>query len=1074
MAKSDLTPNAQFPWIWEHTTPVANQGCGGCPMSGLSGHKSCVAFKFGDTGPNTDQRLSLPDLRAMQYEVMRKERDAIGWFGSQPGFLYNARDSYNYSDAVGATIVSASGNLLTVDFGEADPRNVTLYAARRRAESDIGLTFWVPGYGGFGVVQPGDGVEYGGNSILHAKSRPTVKEIVSCSGSQVTYRLDQDCSNAMVPVDPDDPNTTFTVGFWNQAGNPEDWLHIQHPTYLKGKRKRRVIDVSSLPANKIHTLSSKAVAHPPGFLGDVFVIEGWDAENEEWVRIGDDADRLFTRTFADGTYDAVVSLGSQKPDYANEPEEALTDLTSTWQSLRITFYEESADGCKSQCYKRCKHAKIDYTRSIANYGAPNGVGVDADGLHWYCSARKYPVFVLSDLYDRLSQWPDIIPGEDGIMDTVTIEWRTASGVENFPQSGQCLQYGTCDMFEPSENDQDNNAIWRYEYHAGRALRDLWGACNTRIRQHLPGYSQSWNFTVERIKHAGLQWLAFLDLDTPIGLHPKMQFVGVGTWGTAVGTRTDGNNVYIEDKWAHNYDDDLSDGHYPAEVSNFKPSRDPIDSDGTVSLNEIERLGIRNLRDDGAITGRGLHAWSKLLPNGQFIVPNCLNTLTGEVQDKQTSLFERYASPHDVFGNGSFMAGACITIKPLRQDAKSPEGIGSRTIHAASVEGNVITLELENEPHTWSYIMTLEAGNSFDKLVTWYGGGAPPFYPEDPKLIDSYYETDKSMGSPYGGVQPGDSAGISISGFEDWRFVLSQATPFGGSEAPTWGTLSVASNTFEVGGFFSPASANTSLGGFDTLPDGTIVEEHGVMTAPDSGDWVAAGATVYTGVPGDTRPATLSADTFWFDEAGNRLYFSAANNGTTVTVRYGVDGKSGTFTESYTIQTQPVVSTGISWADWTGADSTSVTYVEDGTAVTGYTASDNAGTLEMQFSGDDAGKQINVRAQKGVEAEEPDDGVTIINYGYTAEGKKRDLCKLVDESGLLASRIGELPGKTISFYYVDWVYWPTSLTVQYTAYGQDAWTTLTAGSDYVSQHGTGKIWLSEAFLSGKPEAICFKL
>lgn len=1079
----DLTPNSQFPQIWHGTTPVPNTRCSGCPQSALAGHKSCVGFK-GDTAhpPSGSQRLSLRQLRKMQYDTFRKDRDATWYYGSQEGFLYNARDSFNYADSISGTIVSASGNVITIELG-VDPRAIILFASRRSAESDIGLNFWVNGYGGFGVPQPGDGLEYGYPSILQSKSKPTIKQVLGVSGNQITLRIDQNCDNAMTLVDDAIEDPIFTVRIWNDAGNPQDWLFIQEPEYLRGEPKTKIIQASTLPVDKIYQLSSKQVAHPHGFIPEIFSVEGYNNAAHRWDVV-DLGSRLFIRTFPDGAHDAVISFGTQKPSYAVNPGGTFSDLTLTYASFRVKYWEEADNDCELPCYAKCKHSRIDYTKSIGNYGAPDGVSVDANGVHRYCDKRRFFVPVLHDLFDRISHYPEIVAGQDGIPDTVVYEKHSPSGIANFPANGKpCNQWLTCDQFEAAENDQGNDAPFRYAYHAGRFFRDLWGACNTRVIQFIPGIAESWNFQVQRIKHAGLQWLAGIHLKSPTGMHPRTEFVGVGTWGTSVDTVTDDeDNTRIRDKWQHNYDSITDaetgiitnpDGHFPADVTGFKSSRDPVNPSGTVDHNEIERLGVRNLRDDGAISHtRGLHAWSKLLPESQVIIPVCRTTLSG-LQDLSTSTFEKFTAALDLWGDGSFMAGACITIDPLRQDSKAIEGAGSRRIHSATISGNEVTIELENEPHSWSYVTNDGTPfSSYDKQLTWYAGGASPFYPKDPQIIDSYYESDKTIGSPDGGVQRGDSASISIEGFSDWRFVVTYAKPFDGSEAPTWGDNIVKQHTYEVGGYFKPDPANTLLDGTDTLPDGTVIYHHGEMTAPATGAFVALGATTFTTPGGTIRPASLSLNMFWHDSSTQRVYLSPANDGATVTIRYGVTGKTETYTQSYTVATAPFEPTGLSYTDWTDADTTAVTYAANGVPVASYTASNNSGILALQLDGNDAGKRINVRVEKAGTADTPSE-FTLSSSGYPDYAKKRDVCKLIDESGLLAARVDTLAGQTINFYYNGAVYYPEGLAVEWTTYTVDAWTALSS-TDYVSTHGLGKIYIAQSFCATLPERVCFRM
>jgi hypothetical protein len=201
---TDLVPLSKFPWAWEETVPVANPKCGGCPQAAKDSHLSCAAFKANAHHlPTLSQKFDLTDFRRMEYLLFRKARDASGLYGSEDGFQYNAADSYNASDFVSATIISASGMTLVVDFG-VDPRQLVLWQARRPSPSeDAPFTVWIPGFGGIGPPRPNMVVQYGPESILALKSKPTIKEVLDLTGTRMTFRLGQNCDHALTPLDPE-------------------------------------------------------------------------------------------------------------------------------------------------------------------------------------------------------------------------------------------------------------------------------------------------------------------------------------------------------------------------------------------------------------------------------------------------------------------------------------------------------------------------------------------------------------------------------------------------------------------------------------------------------------------------------------------------------------------------------------------------------------------------------------------------------------------------------------------------------------------------------------------------------
>jgi hypothetical protein len=1053
----DLGVRANSPWYFANCEPVRIPEAryisdDGLP-SGLEHNTSDEFVVITQAGQNVRIRMSV--WRRMQYLVQRKERDAFGFIGSATGYLINARDSLNYSDAVGATLVSVSGTTVTVELDVDTVQNVTLFQARR-AETEIGWGY-VTGYGGFGVIQPGDVLWFDSPSILRVKSTPTIKEILSVDLElkRVTFRVDQDVSNAMVTDDAEtEAPEDWTCRIWNQAGNPESWMQVLHPTYLRGRPKLKPVVSADLPEDGILALETgPAVAHPNGFKGNVFSIEGRRIDNSEWEDVGDATTRIFHRTLPDETYDSVVSFKTAKPAYATEPEATLTDLTLTYSHFKIHYWVQTALNrakCKVPCFSRCKHSKPDYTKSIHNYDAPNGTGTDADGLDWYCDRRRYVTFTQIDTDEP----------PDGLMDSVTATWHSATGVANYPSHGQCLQYGTCDHFEAAENNQSDDAPFDYRWHASRFFRDLWGACNTRFVQFQPGISHPSNFQLQRIKHAGIQWLAGVKFKSFEANHPKVLFYGEGYWDTAVRTYIHSETqTVIRQAWQHNYlltppDEEplgelaITDGPIPT-LTDFKPFRDPLDAAEVVEINEIERLGIRNVRDTGDISARGLSRCPKALVTADIELPVVDWALLDEPQVFGFVTVERYETPVTVLGAS---IEGCITFAPLRQPEKSPSTIGSRTIHSVtSLGSNQYQFDLENEMHDFVY-RAPPPNQGSNAHIIWYGGGAPPIYPIDPLNIDSYEETDKTSGSPYGGAARGDTASVAgYEGYEDWRFLVQSVAPYGGTAASDWGPNIVTAIDIQPLGYFAPA-----------------VTLDGTLTAPPSGDFVVEGATVYERQMNVTRPTSLATETFWVDEQANRIYFSPADDGANLTVRFidSADITATVVTETPTVDTTIQFVTHLLYTDWTGADTQTVTRRDDGSTIAGYSVADVGGDLAILLPGDEAGRWVKIRLDTTGTAPSPGDGVTFQGADYESFGKKRDRVVVLDESGFMAANIGTLPGKTMSFHWADGVFVPFP-TLYWLDDSEAAEVETVSAAHYISEHGRGKVHLKEAFFVDRP-------
>lgn len=417
---------------------------------------------------------------------------------------------------------------------------------------------------------------------------------------------------------------------------------------------------------------------------------------------------------------------------------------------------------------------------------------------------------------------------------------------------------------------------------------------------------------------------------------------------------------------------------------------------------------------------------------------------------------------DVYGDGSLLAGLRIRWKALRQGVKSPVSIGSRTIaNAELVSGDKIRCELANGPHAFTIDFTAGPGNSYEKVFTWMAGGIPPIYAPDTKIVDGYQDTDNSIGALAGGAQPGDGVVVSLAGFTDWIFLLTLVEPFAGSEEPTWGGQNVFQVTLLVGGTFKPNPANLAGGG--------------KMTAPATGDWVKEGSTVYSRIETATRPSTIPTHTFWHDEDGEQLVLSTSNEGANLTIRYGVTGVVGDFTESHTVATSPVNLTDMDYSDYSTADETSVTYMDGGATVPTHTDTNSSGSLAMQLPGTDAGKLIRIRAAKNVPGEAPSNGVLLFFYpgsdlddedhGYLSFGRKRDVVEFYRD-GFPIERIPDLVGQTLDFQWSAVRLAPVS-NAQYVEENGSLVNIGTRGTDWEANGGGGWLWVAAAWLAAHP-------
>lgn len=648
MTVENAPAHSTWPQIPENYRPVVKAGN--------------LAFAKPQTPPSDSQRINGLDLQHLQFMAELREWVSVGLYGGEDSHLFNARDSYNIIDFVSATILSIDEDEITLDFGAVDPREVTLFQARKQASNDIGISVWVTGFGGFGRIQPNMPLSFGPESMFYRKCQPRIRRVVSQASAHVaTYKLDQSVEGAMTSSDPDIEPSAYTVKIWNRYGNPPNWLNIQQPTYFLGKYRRRKIATSELPEDKIFLIEpDAAVAHGPGFKGTAFVIEGLNPTTFLWEPIASSEDRLFVwqlKVSGEWHWESRVAFGDAKPEGADSRLPSFSDLTATYEQFRISYWKRDPNGCEAPNYDRCGNARRDYSDSIGNYlldPAVGGVEIDENGHHWFCSEAVWYDEILTDEWDILSDWGNRLPGPDGIPDTGSLVKKIATGAPNF--HAQCKLKGMCDKHKKAENDSSNRGFWRYAYHISRFYVQLLGGCNLRRIQKIPGYSYPSNYEEQAIDVPGMQWQHGFALKTFVGanLHPYIPvlFPGLGLWAThIVAQLKDDGSSYCRKAWAYNWDGirdettlatTLSDGGFPTDVPGFKTSRDPLNPAATIEMLELERLGVRNERDTGTILARGLDNWSCVLPPVTLWARGFDLSAT-EPQENDTVVFERFTA-----------------------------------------------------------------------------------------------------------------------------------------------------------------------------------------------------------------------------------------------------------------------------------------------------------------------------------------------------------------------------------------------------------------------------------------------
>lgn len=812
--------------------------CGGCPVGGTTaGHKSYWRGEMTQTLADS-KRIRLSTLRTLQWLVHRLNLDANGLIGSAYGWLVGGTASYNYADSCSWTLLSVDGvnnDELTLQAPvSVDPRALTIYTFRT-LEPEYGMSY-LAGGGGWGVVQPGDIVEFLAPSVLEEKRKPSVVRVLSCTPvtRTIVVQVDQNVSEAMESGDIDDPSpASWSVKTWRAAGDPEKWLEIVSPTWFKGRKKGVEVLTSDLPTNQQYRLTDydgndAPIATPiaaAGISGATFIVKGLGVGSAVWSDITDSVTehRLFVTPTS-----AVICFGSN--DVNGDPIAGvpLADLYTKFKIryfTRATAAEIAAGKYKYPCYARCRHSKRDHSGSVGNYGAPNGTAIDGEGVHWFCAMRQWA----SSSYEDLD--------EDGVDETIAYTWHQPTMIEDYPEDGQCLGWGTCDKWEPMETaDVDEGHGFTISYTFAKWLKEIWAASDTKMVQMMSGVASYMNISLSRIRHPSLRWLVGgYPLETPGGLHPQTWFLGRQKYGASTVVEDSGDATLL---WSQGAAWDTSmelsdvayktpghipdDGHFPANVTGWQAQHDQLDYDASLGAtydpdsdqrNHEERCGWRNTRDSGEIEGRGFHRWTHALHSHEDrICERVRLDVYDQWQDRGDTAFKRLTVPLSRMGSEWV---AALLVRPIRHSDKAEESTVTRTIQAvSSLGGGVFQIDLENEPHFWSY--TDVVGGSPVKIVNgWHGGGGPGFYGPDYTQVDSYDETGKSLGHPGAGVMRGDTCSMDVNldlelvDLNDFRFLVLDAIPFGGSTADTWGDA-IIRRAGTLAGYWQPAVANMHL------------------------------------------------------------------------------------------------------------------------------------------------------------------------------------------------------------------------------------------------------------------------
>ena len=505
---------------------------------------------------------------------------------------------------------------------------------------------------------------------------------------------------------------------------------------------------------------------------------------------------------------------------------------------------------------RCRWARRDYSGSVGNMQAPDGVTVNDDDEHWYCAMRCERIGTMTDA------------NNDGLVDKWVYEDRRASGAATFPPDGRCSQTD-CDRYEPVAT-----ASWRTRDDAGQVFQQILGGVDTKLARGFGALPGAW--VVQRVDTPGA--LPLLGLSVSLTAPVEFMATGYDFWrvgghGEAV-TYTDGTGEHVRVKTGHGWD-----VHGPCSVA----SPPGAGSLGTVAHHDAleyddprdvspdqaqhpERLGLRWGIDTGDRAGRSVARWSHAeAENAPIVVPRV------PVAPPDVGLLIRYCGEGVGFVRLSTPIdgwGGFVHVSPIRQPDKAEASFATRTVRSVTAdEGFAWTIELENV--TWSTTIN-------ETTYTWKAGGgdgcpAPVWLTPVMRGV--------AIGSPDGGAMDGDAVSFSTDAasrgvaMSDRRFVVERVMPHGGSSAAGFG------------GTVAPVVLASDYDPHALKRDVVIlIDESGAMATVQPGDtmtfwrsavaclpvdevkWTAYGTDAWAAIDGEAWQSDHSAGRVWIAEA----------------------------------------------------------------------------------------------------------------------------------------------------------------------------------------------------------------
>jgi hypothetical protein len=789
-------------------------------------------------------KLIIPEqLRHLQYLVQSLGMALHGIEGSAPGYLLNAIQGFNYATSFSPRISTITEDYIETEWPKVDgvnPRFLTWNAARSVPE---GALFYLTSAQDQGPIAPGDYLKFPYPSCKENLLVARVQKVeISETSTKWLARLytGGDCRGVLASSDPENPTPAFyTVQIWRNAAPFESFFRVVTPEWRKCWRRRYWFNVSDLAGTGVVALTRSdgtegaigypEAANPAASRAATFFVRKFSTTSQpvditavararvQILENGAGADglgRFKTRL----CFKEVDALGNEFDGAALYDPETEPDVFG----FEVFAWVEATDIQIARNMFRffgnkCEHAIKDNFKNSFNTGP--GTAVDTAGNSHYCRLINYPVKTVT--IDSEGE-----PAE-------TTEWHEPTGKDFFRP--HCNLLNLCDKFAPIERAGEGNRYFTIFMSFARWHRELWNSIDMFYRKPpLPV-----RLSVGRRRHKSILELfgSFTPEEWQIGAHDHYYFPHIRSpklcGDFAVETDGEGNETISPIRGAF-FDIahfDVNDvaidsestypgpGILPTEIEGWTEKVDPFGNaftDATDPWRDIRysdlysghSLQINDGTDSGA---RSIARKSANYGNMRIFAPEIVlnNPDLFDTWQERGEWRVMVLSEPETHPDG-FQARIVAEYFPPRTTGKEPTQVADGVVATAVVSGSKIVLEFENKPNSYSVFTVIGPGNTFDKIISWYGAfgvvSAPVWM-----AVNSPDSADATRGMSNRKLWIGDAIqfegeieGIVESEKQLWP--VWRAKGAGGEQAVSWGS-EIERGQGPLSGYFQAAAAN---------------------------------------------------------------------------------------------------------------------------------------------------------------------------------------------------------------------------------------------------------------------------